>query len=373
MSFFCKQTKLILKISDYYHQTFSKQAWQAGKTTEIKFRSFPQIVSISVVPDNRMFNQNKKKIDSKIRFHRPSFQRQLQSARTYKRNPASNSTKSWTGFLSKFKLNSWLSKIITVGVCFLLIYLIYIPNFLFIKHIKIIGAGQETQNITHGLINSYLQKIWPWPQKNVLLLSKTGLANFLLKNNTKILSIHSVQTELPSTLIVDVLPRVDRLLLQKQDSYFTISNDGIVSQIIYPNASGTLPSGLSLVKLTETQDVIIGQQFLSPEQVGYIFRLRQELPQAARSEITYFDLTGNKTTLTAHLKKGNKILFDLGSNLEKILPRLTLLLSQYSDSDLSAIAYVDLRYQDRGYLCLKNAPCAKQTTIVGTSTNDTLK
>ena len=114
-----------------------------------------------------MFNRNKHKIDPRIRYRNSKFSRKLESARGYKRVIRQRPKSSWEVFLANVGLTSWQSKVITGAVFFLLIYLVYIPNFLFIKQVTVNGSDQPTNAVVKSLTDSYLDKKLPWPQRSL--------------------------------------------------------------------------------------------------------------------------------------------------------------------------------------------------------------
>src|SRR6185437_7888178 len=156
-----------------------------------------------------MFSKNKRKIDSRIRYRNSHFSSKLENARGYKRVIRQRPKNSWEVFLANAGLGTWQSKVITAAVFFLLIYLVYIPNFLFIKQVTVNSSDQTTNDVVKTLTDSYLNKKLPWPQTNLLLLSKGKLTSYLLDNSQKVLSVDAITKKFPNRLTVSVTPRLD--------------------------------------------------------------------------------------------------------------------------------------------------------------------
>jgi len=309
-----------------------------------------------------MFNKNKKKLDSKIRWQNPRFKQRLQTARAYKRTGNRRPKSDWEKFFSRIGLGSWVSKILTLAVLFLFTYLVYIPNLFFVKQINILGAANQASVQT--TINSFLDKKIPWPQKNLVLMSESALQSFLLEHNQNVLKVNKITKKFPSTLIVEISPRVDSFVVQTPKTAYSISNDGLATNILVPNASGTLPSGLILIKLEANPDLTLGQSALSQSQINFINGLQSQLENIVKSPVSYYEMPNLQTPdLTAHLKAGFTIMFDLSSDLNKTLAGLKLLFSQYSDADIQNLSYVDMRFEGTGYVCKKGAPCVQDTTV----------
>jgi cell division septal protein FtsQ len=317
--------------------------------------------------------QNKKKVDSKIRFQNSRFKHRLEQARGYKRQIRNKPLGKSEIFLSKIGLGSWLSRFITLLVFFILIYLTFIPNFFFVKHITINGLQAGDKFAAETLINSYLSKELPWPQKNLILLSKNGLKNFLVKNDQKILDVTAVNKKFPSTLIVNLVPRVDQFLIQTASSTnFSVADDGVATAEIFSDASDTLPTGLTLVKLDDSEGLIINKKALSQNQLTFLNQSQSQLPSIVKSPIGYYELASLQAPdFTVYLKSGFKLLFSFGSDGGQALNRLKLLFSQFADSDLKNLYYVDMRFGDNGYVCYKGAPCVQNISLPEASTTTT--
>jgi len=311
--------------------------------------------------------------DSRIRFQNTRFKHRLSEARGYKRPVRSKPTGAGEIFLSKIGLGSWLSRLLTLLVFLLLIYLVFIPNIFFIKHIAVNGAQTTDKPAIEALVNSYLSKKLPWPQKNLVLLSKTGLKNFLLRNDQKILSVDSVDKKFPSTLVLGVTPTVDQFIIQTASStYFSVSSDGLVTSEVSLNASGTLPGALAFIKLDNKDGLVIGNKAFSQTGIDFLKQAQNQLPGIAKSAIDYYELSGLRTPdLTVYFKGGFKIMLGLNSDAAQILNRLKLLFSQFADSDIKKLYYVDMRFGNNGYVCYKGTACVQDTNLPAASTTPT--
>ena len=317
-----------------------------------------------------MFNKNKKKIDSRIRFQNSRFTRKLENARGYKRTARILPKNSREIFLSKIGLRSWQSKVATVLVLFLLVYIVYIPNFLFIKNITINGGDTPTRINIKAVTESYLEKKIPWPQKNLILLSDSGLKKYLLGNDQKILSVDKINRHFPNGLSINITPRVDSVLLQTASSTnFTISNDGLVTSEFVPTASTSSPSLPILIKLSSGENLIVGQQAISKQDLEFITKLQTQLPGIVESSLDYYEKsTLNNTEIIIYAKAGFKILFDLNSDLDKNLNRLRLLFSQFPNAEQKKLYYLDMRFDGKGYVCEKGSACVKNINLPKEST-----
>lgn len=311
-----------------------------------------------------MFGFNKRKIDSKIRFQNPKFQRDLRAARGYKRPARILPQTQGEILLSKLGLGSWSARFTTLLVFLGLVYLVFIPNVFFVKHIAITGATQDNLAGIQASVNSFLNKNTPWPQKNLLLLSKTGLKNFLL-GNQKILAVNGINKKLPSTLVINLTERQDKFIIQTPLGLnYSLSGDGLVSGQVETNASSGLPSGLVLIKLGKEDSLTAGQAAFLNNQINFINEVQNLLPGIAKAGIAYYKLDNLMASgLTVFLNGNFKVIFDINSDAKQSLGRLNQLLLSLSDTDIKRLYYVDMRFAGQGYVCYKNTACVQDFSL----------
>jgi hypothetical protein len=321
-----------------------------------------------------MFGKTKRQPDSRVRFQNSRFKHRLSEARSYKRRIRNKPFSGGEVFLSKIGLESWFSRFATLLVFLLLIYLVFIPNIFFVDNLIINTPQPADLPVLQNLVNSYLSKKLPLPEKNLVFLSKNGLKNFLLKNDQKILAVNGINKQFPSTLIINITPRVDQFLIQTASSTdFSVANDGLVTDEVFLGASETLPSDLTSIKLDNSDGLIIGRQALNQSQVDFLNLLKAQLPDIAKSPINYFELSDLQTPdLTVYMKSGFKILISLNSDSTQTLNRLRLLFSQFTGYDVAQLSYIDVRFGDNGYTCDKGAPCVQDISIPTTTASSTL-
>jgi hypothetical protein len=307
----------------------------------------------------------KRKIDSKIRFQNSQFKNRLSRARTYKRQIRIRPSGRSEVFLSKIGLGSWFSRFATLLAFLFLVYLVFIPNPFFVKQVIVNTPQAGDRPVIQALTDSYLSKRLPWPQKNLILLSKSGLGDFLLKNDRKILKVSGINKKFPSTLVISITPRVDQFLIQTASSTnFSLANDGLVTGEVFADASGTLPSSLALIKLDNSDGLIIGRQAFSQSQMDFLNQLQQQLPGIVKSPINYYGLDSlNTPDLTVYFKGGFKIMASLNADTAATLNHLSLLFSQFSAADAQKLYYVDMRFGDNGYVCDKGTTCVQSVTL----------
>lgn len=323
-----------------------------------------------------MFNKNK--LDKRVRFQSQSFRQQLDRQRNYKRDKKTIPQTDWGVFLSKIGLGSTLSKILSILALIAVIYLVYIPNFLFVKNISLSGLSDEQSESVKNTTEEFLNKHLPWPQKNLLLLSKNKLTQFLLQHNQNVLKVEKIEKDFPNGLKVSVTPRVDRFAVNTPNGIFAVANDGLIKNQLAENfnASTTLPSGLIFIKLNTKETIFAGKNTFSQATADFLLQAYDQLPKIIKSPLERFELSqAQDYDITALTNSGFKIYLDLKSDLPKILQRFDLVFSQISDSDKKNLSYIDMRFAEKSYVCLKSQPCANVTipaTNQATSTPEKL-
>lgn len=309
-----------------------------------------------------MLNGTKRRPDYQIRFQNSSFRKKLGLARNYKRRTAKLPETKTGEFLKAIGLGSWQSKFFTTLGLAVLVYLVYIPNPFFVKQINIIGLKPGDQEAAEQIARSFMTKMLPWPQRNLLLLSSKNLAAYLLNNDGKILSIDSVNKHFPSTLEIIVKPRTDSFLLKTSVGSYTVANDGLITQVVGDSLATSTPQ-LTVINLTDSQtQPVAGQSAFSKQQISAISMLAQKLPAITSQSLKEFDLAKlDSPDFKVVLASGLALKFSFSDDFNLTLNHLAQLLPQLGGAQQKNISYIDMRYQGRGYVCYKNNPCASQT------------
>lgn len=306
-----------------------------------------------------------------MRFQNQGFQKQLDKQRNYKRGKKTFPQTDLGVFLSKIGLGSIKTRLFVTIILLLLIYLVYVPNFLFIKTIQINGITQPKRAEVQKVVESYLSNKLPWPQKNLMLLSTKRLENYLLQNNQSILRVDKISKNYFDSVIINVVPRQDTFVIQSKIKSFGVANDGLVTKIIYPDpaVTSTLPSTLILIKLTNDESLFVSQQILKPETATSLKQFYDQSPDILKSPVNYFELASfNDSTITAIVKNKFAVKMNLNADFIDLARRLKLLFSQFSDQEIMSLEYVDMRYEDRGYVCHKYQPCVGEIKLPSQNT-----
>lgn len=310
---------------------------------------------------NIMLGKNKLKFDPKVRFQNRNFKNRLFEQRNYKRTQRNIPQTKGEVFLSKLGLGSWAARLTTILILMFLVYWVYIPNYFFVKTVNLQGGGGEVETSAKNLTNLFLKKYLPWPQGNLFFLSKDNLKNYLIEKDKRILSVEKIDKDFPSTLNIELTLRGDSFLIETASStYFTLSQDGVVTGQIYKNASGTLPIDLTLIKLNQGSSLPDWQKPLKDNWFNFISNLFSASEPELKTKIDYFKTNSLSDPFAeAKTQTGYVIKFDMASDFTKTLAQLKSLISSLEPSDIKNLKYIDVRFTGRAYICYKNSTCAE--------------
>lgn len=304
---------------------------------------------------------------NKIKYQNPQFKRKLQAARGYRRQIKQIPSSKLGIFLAFLRLDSAMAKIFLFISLVLLIYLVYAPNLFTIKNIYIKGAYGEAAESIKQSINDYLSSRSFLPQNNLLLISKKGLTDYLISKNLLIKKIISIKKDFPSSLNVEIDERFDKFLLKNARGIYAISNDGLITRQMNLDGLNATPTADSvLIGINSNEDKI----YLEGQRVSdsSYFENLNEILNKAQSELQN-PITGiilenfERPDLEVRTQSGFVIKFDTNSDLQKTFWRLKLLLKEVGEARINGVKYIDIRIKDRGYICYKDAPCAREQTI----------
>ncbi len=303
------------------------------------------------------------KINPKIRFQNSYFQKRLQEARGYKRAKRILPQTQLGVLLAKVGLGSWTARLFTLLILLLLIYAVYIPNIFFIKNIQISGIEASGQAAVATSVQSFLNHRLPWPQKNLFLLSRPGLNDFLIRNNQQILKVDKISKKIPNTLIINIIPRTGAFVIQTLKGNYTISNDGLVSQKLFTDHS-TTSSPLNVVKIIKDVGISPGQKAFDQGRVNFLNGLFKQLPDIVKAPIQSLELTDlDLPDLTVNVQSGLNLFFDLNQDLLTILNQLKELLARQSSAQQKNLYYIDMRFKNKSYLCYKGTACVNDINL----------
>lgn len=320
-----------------------------------------------------MWGTNKKESVNRVRFQHRSFKTKLTENRNYKRQQKKLPQTDWGVFLKKIGLETIFSKVATVLVLVTLIYFSFVPNLFFIKQIIVQNENGNTNPDIEILTNLYLKKFNPWPQKNLAFLSKNKLLNYLTENNKTILSVNVIKKDFPNTVYISYKERKDEFVIKtSNNNNYLVSEDGKVTQEFTLNASSSLPSSLILIKLEQDMNLPLWQNPFSHNWFWFIRGVNLNLNNKINSPVKEITIENLKNPFfNVITQSGYEIKFDASANLDKTLNRLELLIKDLQPALVKNLQYVDMRFNDRAYVCYKNNPCSYEPILINSSSTTT--
>lgn len=355
-----------------------------------------------------MFGKKQKKLDSRIRFQHQAFTRKLDQARGYKRQPQ--------GPPSEPVLQSRRSQIIAAVAGAILVYLVFIPNFLSPKTVNIEGAGGDDANHVRSSVEGYFKNSpFYLAQNNLVFLNKSRLQAEMLEDS-KVYKVSSIKKNFfRRSLTVVVELKAQKYIVNRGGTILGVYNDGIVQEQLSVEAEKWLElnPGSVKVKHDTTGYVAPNTKYFSDELMTFMDQLRAQLRSGNDSAIDYFaiptlisaappveeDLPVTASATTAAIttppvvakpvvqqpvinealplqpeslhvyvkRQGGKngsasdirVIFDTKQDIPQALAKLSLLFQQTPPERYSKFYYIDLRFENRAFVCLVDAVCAQ--------------
>lgn len=301
----------------------------------------------------------------KIRFQNYRFKQRLRIARQYKRHRLKDKPNFFFELLNSLGLSFWKT-IPAILVFFALIAAAaYWPKLFFVKNISIQGADGSGQEQIKSEVKNFFAKSKKFPQQNLLLLSTDKLKNYLQTNLPFNYKIAKVSKKFPRSLVLEIQTRFEQYIISSPQNSYILFNDGAISQILTQAqaASSTEAGGLIKITLAELNaSPEKGQSLLEPKILDNIFFLREGFSQKLKIKPNFFELADLKNSeAKISLEKKFSILLDLNGNLQQTLDKLALLLAEIPGGDKNRLHYIDIRFLNKAFVCLKGAACARVT------------
>lgn len=311
----------------------------------------------------------KPKLDSKVRFQQVSFRRQLQDARDYKRTSRKIPESKTAIFFERIWLGNTQRKIIAGIAIAFVFYLIYFPTFIFVKTISVEGADAETSYQVTESAWSYIKKNPLLPRRNLLLLSKTNLKKYIESTNGGVAVITQITKRYPHTIIIQTQPRVPTFIVGYNSGEYVVANDGKVLDNTSTIASTSPLLLLPKVVIKNTSSEEAPNYAFSESKAHGIQDFIAKTSEQLQTSVERVELLDEKAMeATLYLKNGLKLFINFAQDTAKTLHEAKLIWDNTQVGDRKNIYYIDLRYEDRGYTCFKNTPCAEPPRITTPST-----
>ncbi|HEX3095887.1 MAG TPA: hypothetical protein VHQ20_02085 [Patescibacteria group bacterium] len=240
------------------------------------------------------FKAKKPKVDPKIRFQNRQFNQKLQQARTFKRTARPIPEGSFSRFLKSIGLGTIFRQILAILIVGALVYIVYIPNFLTWKTIKIEGMTDADRVATEDAINASINSAHFYnPQHNLLFVSKKRL-NEAISKIPAVNQINSIHRDFKNkTIVISITSKYERFLVRSSDSVYDVYNDGAtkgvagISSDYWPSVQNVGMVKIQVDgKITNPENKV----FISPDSAKYINQLQGELRGIVGSSLAYIKI-----------------------------------------------------------------------------------
>lgn len=336
-----------------------------------------------------MIFRKKTKKRTSSRFIQASFQGRVKQASGYRRNSQ--------GFLRDLQVLRALAAhvrvlpllgIFVVTACIILA--VYYPPLLHIRRIVVQGLPPTWASEVQQQAERYVadSRLFLFPGRHLALVDKRGLAEYLTTVNAHVERIDAVVRRWPHTLEVRAVPRFPAYAWSADRDGVTtlISNDGkILPESERGEATPLRVYGSSLSTLSVGGQAFGGDLLKALEVVRVQFTARTGLGSIAAVRlvplvaVTPAPLIGGAVMPTtvplvhpavthelwlevpadSRLQTSDfVVLLDMATAIPEALDRLRVLLEKQSIERRKELAYVDVRFSSRAYLCVRSAACA---------------
>ena len=291
------------------------------------------------------------------RFHSTDYKRQVSSRRTYSRPVRKPAEGFWPVFFDRIGLGTWLRKILAVVVLGVLVYLIYFAKFLKIDAINISGTaagGSVAQGISANFNKFAGQYVYGLPENNILFFDAARFKRGLLASDFDVSSVSSVRRASLHAIAITIVPRAAAFNLAIQDNFFVLNSDGVIgSALAGPN------SNLKTVIDTADQNLTPGQSLFSPDKAAFLEYVDQNFSSEIQASIDHYEIPGVASSdLILFTQSGAQALFNSSGDPKVSLQRFFTIWSGLTADQHAKVAYIDLRFDPKAFLCYQGTACA---------------
>lgn len=228
-----------------------------------------------------------------------------------------------------------------------IVYLLFFSSIFKIKKITITGLSKVGDlNLAENIVRDsfQLKRFGFFSNQNAFVINKAYLSNTLKRQ----LAIESVKLEiiLPKTIKINIVKNETALIWQAGEKYFSILKDGVANLEIADLKNYELP----VVRYNTTTELIIGEKYLTAEQINYIKKIFALFIFYFKNEkVSFFELASVESReLKIFTESDWHVLFSLDLDPEESL-KLASRVWEEKLKHVSGLQYIDVRIRDRIY------------------------
>ncbi len=364
------------------------------------------------------FKKKKPKLDSKVRFQHKQFATKLSSARSYRRQARAVPESSLDRLFAQIGLRSRWSQALAGLALAAILYLLYIPNFLSLQTINIVGLSEsQARDLEIAIRDEIGSAPFYNPQRNLVFLNNQ-LIDYAALRVPSVYEIKMVKKDFANqSIYIEAESKYEKYLVATPEKVYDVYNDGTLKKesglrrdqwpdLVNPNMIKVLlhqninaeENRLffhwdlfdKIIQLSELIKSVEGQElayvtFKEPQAEPIKEELKpvvaeEELAAEAPAEepkveepalepelkpLPSLDLPINSSEVHMVFYKNNdrrltyEVIFDTTRDAADSVNDLKLLLSQTNPDRYNQLAYIDLRLETKAFVCLVNSPCSK--------------
>lgn len=296
------------------------------------------------------------------RFKSSEYKRKIQAVRGYKREVNPLPETAWQKFLYFIGLGTVFRRVIFFIFLVFLTYIIYFANFLIIKQPEISGAERGDAEHINNVFQQYKRKfVFIFPQKNILFFSPQRFGSYLQTKHYKVAAVKSIKRKLWNHISIEVVLRVPAYVLQNKENFYILSSDGSIAA----RANQSEQSKYLMIVDNVDNQINLGEKFYDQKKYGFLSYMVENLPGKIFLQIQQFETSGKLSNdLVIVAQNDIRFYFDNTTDPAKFLDRLFTLWMSITPEQQKKIAYIDLRYDPKAYVCYKTDKCAQKAEPV---------
>lgn len=314
----------------------------------------------------KIFSSHRRKLEPRRRFGGREFRSKVKSAANYKRtfNPIRSGFTA-AEFLKVGGKTKYLSFLFFAVLAY---YLIISPRFL-VSEINVSGNKDvSAQRITDAVSSGGKSRWFLIKKNNLVLLTQGRLNRLITQAIPTIKEVANVKRDWPNKISFEVVERNPGFVLESNNQYFLVDDEGtVISQVADPK-------GFLLVHDQITEDFALGEVMPNQKLATFVVSMSRQWNSKINVGITSVKFPGKSSSEVAfETTQGWSALFDTQRSVTSELEDLAVLLAkQVTAKDQPKLAYIDLRLDNRAYICFKQSVCTEQPqpAEAGTSTTN---
>jgi len=271
--------------------------------------------------------------------------------------------------LFNFKVFKVINIILIIGILACLYFFIF-SNFYNITNIEVFGNQIISADDILDITNNYLatNKLFIFKNRNIFIFNKNEFKKKI--NQAILLDDIKIEKILPNTIRLTLKEKNVALKWISNDQEYLIDRQGIIIKRIYKlttpeifqinkpaqstNSALTADNYL-IVKNSANNDANLGDKVLNPENIDFIFKLKEQTDKLGYFQIKDVLVPNNLPQfIIIETNSGWQVFFNLADNLDDQINRLNVLIrDKIKKENLNRLEYIDLRLGESVYYKFK--------------------